>query len=99
MSTVAENLGADLTTITPALDVACLGLWMSGQMNFPFLERWDNEAQDRTPQLWVVVILAHILGWFISRLLGPDDMQDEVEGNQAHRERKRVVTPSAPVVK
>jgi hypothetical protein len=35
----------------------------------------------------------------IQRLLGPDDKQKGVEGNKAHRERKRVARPSAPVVK
>jgi hypothetical protein len=35
----------------------------------------------------------------IVRLLGPDDNQNGLEGKKAHRERKRVARPSAPVVK
>lgn len=53
--------GADLVTVAIGLDLATLGLWTTNKSLFPFFQRWNVGIFNREIQVWLLVIVVHLV--------------------------------------
>lgn len=53
--------GADLVTVAIGLDLATLGLWTANQSLFPFFQRWNTSSINREIQVWLLIIVIHLV--------------------------------------
>lgn len=53
--------GADLATVAIGLDLATLGLWTTNQTLFPFFQKWNTQTVNREIQLWLLLIITHLV--------------------------------------
>ncbi len=58
--------GADLVTVAIGLDLAILSLWITNKSNFPFFQHWNTETLNREIQVWLLVLVIHLVVLLLS---------------------------------
>lgn len=58
--------GSDLVTVAIGLDLAVLGIWTADKSLFPFFQSWNTSTLNRESQVWLLVLIIHLVFMLIS---------------------------------
>lgn len=58
--------GADLATVAISMDFAALGIWIYHPQLFPFFSKFNADAATREIQIWIMVLILHLVLLLIS---------------------------------
>jgi len=80
--------GVDLATVTLALDLTALGLWVSNKVTFPFFQRYNDLQVHREIGVWLIVLLVHfviLLFSVVFKHLHAERIENTMIGKVEHR--------------